>query len=325
VYKASGREMLDTGRGTFPRLTGRPNPNLSLKRDPPAFYDSAKSKAAIDWLAKGPVRAEVRAQHTMQYLKFETRVSLSVGSPNVEVYSRMLTLVPPHSDAAPADIKEGYWFSLVPAFPLTALLRDYPFGVEPTNTPTFHGLTFVDLLGKDTGLLLLHSGTQFFRRDAAGGISNLVMREWESHFTREYGWPIYAEYRHALLPHGAAGGRFAVNNADRLRAAAAFTRPLLTRVAAPQQGELPKAKSFLEVSPNGVLVTALRRKPGGAMELRAVEVEGREAAARISLHVPCVKAMETDLLGTRRGDAAMKGGSLQLKIAPWKIRTFEIE
>ena len=45
-------------------LTGKPNPNLSLRPNPPAFYDTAKSKAAIDWLAKGPLYAEVRAQHT---------------------------------------------------------------------------------------------------------------------------------------------------------------------------------------------------------------------------------------------------------------------
>ena len=55
-----------------------------------------------------------------------------------------------------------------------------------------------------------------------------------------------------------------------------------------------------------------------------LEVEGREAHAQISLHVPCVTAMETDLLGTNRGDAAMKGGSLQWKIPAWKISTFEI-
>ena len=223
-------------------------------------------------------------------LKFETRVSLSAGSPHVEVYSRMLTFIPPHSDAAPADIKEGYWFSLVPAFPASTLLRDYPFGVEPTNTPRFHGLSFVDLLGKDVGLLLLHSGTQFFRRDEGGGISNLVMREWESYFTREYGWPIYAEYRHALLPHGEAGrsqegaqpapGPLACNNADRLRAAAAFTRPLLTRVAVPQHGKLPKVKSFLEVSPNGVLVTALRRKPGGAWSCECWRWKGERPMPR---------------------------------------------
>jgi hypothetical protein len=334
MHNASGREMLDAGRGAFPRLRGRPNPNLSLKRNPPAFYDTAASKAAIDWLAKGPVRAEVRARHALPYLKFETRVSLSAGAAQVEVYSRVLTFVPPHSDAAPADIKEGYWFSLAPAFPVTTLLRDYPFGVEPADTPTFHGLSFVDLLGKDAGLLLLHSGTQFFRRDEAGGISNLVMREWESHFTGEYGWPIYAEYRHALVPHGAAGGsreeaqpasgQLAGSNADRLRASAAFARPLLTRIAAPQQGELPKVKSFLEVSPGDVLATALRRKPGGTMELRVLEVEGREVQAQVSLRLPYVTAVETDLLGARRGNAAMKGGRLQWKIAPWKICTLEI-
>ncbi|OHB76210.1 MAG: hypothetical protein A2W31_00860 [Planctomycetes bacterium RBG_16_64_10] len=333
VYKTSGREMLDAGKGAFPRLTGCPNPNLSLKPNPPAFYDSAQSKATIDWLAKGPVRAEVRAQHAMPYLKLETRVSLAAGSPYVEVCSRMLVLVPPHSDATPADIKEGYWFSLAPAFPAITLMRDYPFGVEATKTQTFHALSFVDLVGKDTGLLL-HSGTQFFRRDEGGGISNLVMREWESHFTREYGWPVFAEHRHALLPHSVVGesresgqpapGRPAYGNAECLQAAAGFARPLLSRVAMPQQGELPKVKSFLEVTPSNVLVTAFRRKASGRLELRVVKTEGRETEASIALNIPCVKAVETDLLGVKQGDAALKGGSLQFTIAPWKICTFEI-
>lgn len=161
----------------------------------------------------------------------------------------MLTLVPPKPDVHPADIKEGYWFSLAPSFPATTLLRDYPFGVEPTKNPTFHALTFVDLVGKDAGLLVLHPATQFFRRDEGGGISNLVMREWESFFTRDIGWPIYAEYRHALLPHIPAEGKPEFRNADALRAAAALAQPLLCHVAAPQQGELPTSKSFLVPAP----------------------------------------------------------------------------
>ena len=151
VDKRTGREMLDAADGAFPRLTGRPNPNLSRKPNPPAFYDSAKSKAQIDWLAKGPLWAEVRAQHSLPYLQFETRVSLAAGAPYVEVYVRMLCQVPPHSDAAPANIKEGYWLSLRPAFPVTQVLRDFPFGVEETKKATFHALTFVDLLGQDGG------------------------------------------------------------------------------------------------------------------------------------------------------------------------------
>ena len=184
-------------------------------------------------------------QEGLPELRFETRISLAAGSPCVEIYSRLMTLVPPQRDVHPADILEGYWFSLTPSFPVTTFLRDYPFGVEPTKNPTFHALTFLDLVGKDAGLLVLHPGTQFFRRDKGNGISNLVMREWESFFTKDIGWPIYSEYRHALLPHVPAEGKPEFRNADCLRAAAALARPLLSRVAAPQHGELPATKSFL--------------------------------------------------------------------------------
>jgi hypothetical protein len=235
----------------------------------------------------------------------------------------MLTQVPPHSDASPPDIKDGYWFSLAPAFPVTAVVRDFPFGVEPTGKPAFHALTFVDLVGKDGGLLLLHPGTQYFRReergDKRGAVSNLVMREWESHFTREYGWPIYAEYRHALLPHGGE-----LTNADRLRSAAAFTRPLLCRVGPPDRGDLPLTKSFLSASPSGAYVSAFLRKPGGRLELRVVEVEGRPAEAVITLNLPASKAVETNLLGAKLSDAPFKDGQLRFPLAPWKIRTFEV-
>jgi hypothetical protein len=326
VHKASGREMLDAGQGPFPRLTGRPNLAVAkvMHRQPPEFYDSAKSTAAIDWLAKGPVRAELRAQHSLPEMRFETRISLAAGAPWVEIYSRMLTLVPPKPDLHPADIKEGYWFSLAPSFPATTVLRDYPFGVEPTKNPTFHALTFVDLSGKDAGLAVLHSGTQFFRRDAGGGISNLVMREWESFFTRDFGWPIYAEYRHALLPHIPAEGKPEFRNADALRAAAALARPLLCHVAAPQQGELPPTKSFLAAGPSNVMVTAFRRKLSGQLELRAVEVDGRPGDAEIALGVPHTQAVETNLLGAKRAEADLDAGRLRFKIDPWKIRTFEI-
>ena len=52
-------------------------------------------------------------------------------------------------------------------------------------------------MGKEGGLLLLHPGTQWFARDEKGAVGNLLMREWESNFTGEYGWPLYSEYRHA--------------------------------------------------------------------------------------------------------------------------------
>jgi len=337
IDKPSGREALDGTKGAFPLFTGRPNPNLSLRPKPPANYDSSKSKAVIDWVEKGPLRATVRARHNWPYLVFETRVTVTAGVPYVEVLTRMLCRVPPHSDVAPADIKEGYWFSLAPSFEPASVIRDFPLAIEPTNNKAFHALTFVDLVGKDQGLLYLHPGTQWFRRGEKGLLSNLVMREWASWFDREYGWPIYAEYRHALMPHS---GR--LTNADRLQAASAFGQPLIARPGMTHGGDLPASKGFVLVTPAGAQLSALRRKANGRLEIRVVEVEGREEEALVELGFPAAVVQETNLLGAKvvnvvRGMNRRPGpvrpprrflpdavNAVQVALAPWKIRTFEI-
>jgi hypothetical protein len=203
---------------------------------------------------------------------------------------------------------------------VTSVLRDFPFGVEPTKHTNFHALTFVDLIGKDAGLLVLHPGTQYFRREETGALSNLLMREWESHFTREYGWPLYAEYHHALQPHDGK-----LDNSDRLRAAKDFVHPLLSHVAPPQQGDQPTAKSFATVTPAGVQLSALRRKPNNSLEVRVVETEGRPAKAEVALGFPVAGACETNLLGRKTADVDRDGSKLRLAVDPWKIRTFEID
>jgi alpha-mannosidase len=320
VDKSSGREALDSVAGAFPRFTGRPNPTIPTRPDAPAFYDSAKSKAEIDWLAEGPLWATVRAQHSWKYLKFETRVSLAAGSPYVEVVTRVLAQVPPQPDVSPPDIKEGYWVSFAPGFPVMKVLRDFPFGVEETNQPAFHALTFVDLIGQDRGLLVLHAGTQYFRREASGALSNLIMREWESYFSKEYGWPVYAEYRHALLPHDGK-----LSNSDRIRAAAGFARPLICVVREPNKGDFPLSQGFLSVSPASAHLSAFRRKRDSGYELRLVETEGLAAEATVAVRLPVAKAVETDLIGNHLGEASFRNGQLKVSLRPWKIRTFHLE
>jgi hypothetical protein len=231
-----------------------------------------------------------------------------------------LALVPPQSDASPPDIKEGYWLSFIPGFPVTRVLRDFPFGVEETKNPAFHALTFVDFMGQDRGLLVLHAGTQYFRREASGQVSNLVMREWESYFTKEFGWPIYAEYRHGLMPHG---GIF--KNADRLRAAAAFARPLACVLEKPHAGDLPATAGFVSVSPPGVELSAFRKQQDGGYELRVVEREGRRTDASVVIRLPVSRAVETDLLGNRLAEAVLRNGQLAVVAEPWKILTFHLE
>jgi hypothetical protein len=359
IDKKTGLEMLDGARSGFPIFYGKPNTSYPLRAAflvgkykpeelviPPEF-DSSKSRGLLEagarahagnegdwkvrersdiqWLEKGPLRTTVRARHYWPLLKFEFHVSLSAQSPMVEVVSRVLAEIPPALDALtkshtfPIRIQEGYWLNFAPAFEVASVVRDYPFGVEATAADGFHALTFVDLMGKDRGLLFLHAGNQYFKRDANGVFSNLLIREWESFFSGEYGWPRYSEYRNALIPHGAS-----ITNAERLRYSAEFTQGLLTVVGRPQQGKLPCRKGFVTVGPENVQLSALRKKQGGDIELRVVEVEGKEAAASVNLSVPVSGAAETNLLGKKTGEVARTGGKISFPIKPWKIGNFEV-
>ncbi|MBI3819482.1 MAG: hypothetical protein HY286_12370 [Planctomycetes bacterium] len=315
ILKKTGAEFLDGKTGAFPHFTGRPNPNLSLTPNPPAGYDSAASKAQIDWTESGPVRATVRAQHHWQYLTFETRVSLTAGSPFVEICTRVLARVPPHSDGSPPDIYNGYWASLALAFEPAQVIRDYPLAVEETKKDWFHALTFVDLQAKDRGLLYLHPGTQFFRKHPGNIFANLLMREWESHFTREYGWPVYVEYRHALYPHDGV-----MSNAERLRAAAAFARPTHAVVKSPSQGAWPASKSFINITPDNVQLSAFRNVSFRKCELRMIENQGKQTDAVVELGLPFKYAVETDFLGNIIKVLEIKEGRLAIGVEPWKIR-----
>ncbi len=337
LYKKTGQEMLEGKKGAFPAFKGRANPEFPV-RSPglkqlfphqdtigPVAFDSLQSKASIRWIEKGPLRATVKTRHEWPLLKFETYVTLYAGLPYVEVTSRTLADVPPAVDAVqpgagfPCEIKEGYWLSFSPNFQPSSVLRDFPLGLEPTQKRVFQALTFVDLVDQECGLLLLHPGTQYFNRDNGDIFSNLLMREWESYYSNEYGWPRYAEYRHALMPHSAN-----FTNAERLRASAEFSQKLITIVGQPGSGSLPKQKGFLTVRPEGVQLSAFRKKEGRGLELRVVEVDGQETTGTVELALPVAGAVETNLLGNNVGEVPRDGGRLSFKIQPWKVRTLEV-
>jgi hypothetical protein len=306
------------------------------------------AKSEIRWTEKGPLRATARATHNWPLLKFETDVTLCAGSPRVEVVSRILSEIPPALDSLdakgrfPVEIKQGYWLAFAPGFEPSAIIRDFPLAVEATEREAFHARTFVDLVGKDAGLLVLHAGTQYFRRESGGVFQNLLMREWESFWTGEYGWPRYAEYRHGLLPHGGE-----LSNAGRLRAAAEFGQRVITVVGQPPQpagslsapyqasqrhasahsssaGTGPLRKSFITLSPDNAQLSALRKKEGAGLELRLVEVEGRKSNVSVELALPVASASETNLLGQKIGEVTRQGSRLSFEIQPWKVRTFEL-
>lgn len=321
IDKHSGKEMLRPGDGEFPILRGRPNDTYPLHNDIPKFLDSSTNKVAeLQWMENGPVRATLRARHLWNYVYFETYISLTPESRAVEVISRLLTEVPPQPNSDPNEYTDGFWLTFAPAGECKDWIRDYPLGVEATKQSGFHALTFADRDTSNGGLLVLHDGTQWFQVDEKGFVKNLLVREWESEYSLEWGFPRYCEYRHALEPHDAS-----MTNADRLRASSEFTRPLLTVVGAGGHGKLPLRHSFLTVSPAGAQVLAFRKKDGPGFEFRVVESEGRTGLLSASFGIPGLKATNTDLLGRPLAKAIVqRGGSWRFKLPAWRVLTFDL-
>jgi hypothetical protein len=340
IDKLSGHEMLNGSASPFPVFRGRANPNYPAPRGPfysgahPAtstigevvFESTAATPATIRWVEKGPVRATLKTRFEWPLLSFETDVRLSARSRWVEVVSRILTTVPPAVDRVengrfPLEIKEGYWIDFAPNLAPKQILRDYAFAIEATAKSAFHALTLVDLEGAEGGLLVLHAGTQYFKvNDVGEGIfSNLLMREWESYFSDEYGWPRYAEYHHALMPHG-----LDFSNGQRLQASRGFTQNLFTLVCDPHSGSLSPRKSFFSLAPESVQLSACRTKPAGETEIRVVNYGDQAADTTLRTGFPVNGARETNLLGRKIRDVACDNNRLAFKLEPWKIGTFEL-
>ena len=87
---------------------------------------------------------------------------------------------------------------------------------------------------------------------------------------------------------------------------------------------MPKQKGFLTVRPEGVQLSAFRKKEGRGLELRVVEVEGHETTGTVELALPVAGAVETNLLGNKVGEVVRDAGRLSFKIQPWKVHTFEV-
>lgn len=324
-----GNDLIDGKRAAFPVFSGRPNRAHPNAQGVPDEFDSRQSQAEISWLERGPIRAVVKSVHTWPKLRFEHWVSLQKGQPYVDSRVRVLADVPPPPGEGringwqfPLEVVEGYWLSFAPAFNSEAVIRDFPFGVEAATKDAIDSLTFIDLMGPKGGLLIVHGGTQYFKRAKDGVFSNLLIREWNSHFNpNRYGWPRVAEYRYRLVPHT---NEF--TNADRLRSVEAFDQRPICMIEPLHAGQLPKQRSFASVDAKGILISSLRGVGNGAYEVRVIEQDGVAASAQLRLDLPLKKYAPCDFLGRTSGEyRSLEKGGVSVSLRPWQVRTFRLE
>jgi alpha-mannosidase len=333
--KSSEKELIYSKEYSFPTFTGRPSnihpprimknfPDFISNEDIPP-YDTSQSKAEFSWIEEGPVRATLKVSHILDTLRLDIYYSLDCFSNKVKVSVITVAKIPPEGAKAegdswilPLEIKDGYWIKFSTAFTPDKIIRDLPFGVEETKKDAIHALTFIDFSNKDNGLLLIHPGTQYFKKINKNTYSNLVMREWESHFTGTFGWPPYAEYKYVLIPHDNS-----YSNSDMIRRSMEFDQNLISITSNLKNGNLSKRNSFLSIDKDNIILTSFKTKDD-KLELRIFECEGINTDVKIKLNNLLHKGVETNLSGEHINEVDNIGNELHLNVAPWKIKTYEL-
>lgn len=327
VDRRLGIDLIDGKQRAFPVFIGRPNRKHPAGKDVPEEYESSRSKAEISWVERGPVRTVVKVAHAWPQMRVEQWITLHSGQPSVEVRIRVSADVPPATTPErlngwqpPLHITDGYWFSFASAFKPTAVIRDFPFGVEPCGKDEIDALNFIDVIGPQGGLLVVHSGTQYFRRSEDVVFSNLAMRDWHGIFLKS-GWPRVAEYRFVLVPHSKD-----FTNADRLRCVENFDQQPICLLERLHTGQLARKQSFAFVDSKGILFSAFRGVGNGVYEVRFVEQDGLPVDGQLNLGLPAGRYAPCDLLGKALAPYQPPiEGAIKLSLTAWQVKTLRIE
>jgi len=115
--------------------------------------------------------------------------------------------------------------------------------------------------------------------------------------------------------------------AETVRRAYEFNNPLVPRLEEEHPGPLPGAMSFLSVSPNNLILSAVKKaEDSGDLVLRWYDAHGEGAVAKVTLPRAAKAACETDLLEREinGSQAELAGRTVTLFTGPHEIKTVRV-
>ena len=271
----------------------------------------------IKLIESGPLRAIVRIKNHFQNSTFVRDVTLYAGVPRVDVKMT-------------ADWHEKHVLLKV-AFPLSAhsdkAAFEIPFGsVErPTTRKTPAELAqfevpaqrWADISDSKHGFSLLNDCKYGY--DAKGNVLRLSLLR-----SPEYPDPHadegHHEFTYSLYPH-ARGWKDAMT----IRRGYELNYRLLFMPSDKHQGSLAAEHSFLQVQPDNVIVTALKKaEDEDALVLRFYEWAGKDGEVTMQLPPGVESAVETDLREKPIGSLSVKQSAVRIHTKPYEIKTVKV-
>ena len=217
------------------------------------------------------------------------------------------------------------------AFPLSAhstkATYEIPYGsVErPTtrNTPAEQAqfevpaLRWADIADARHGFSLLNDSKYGY--DAKGNVLRLSLLrspEWPDPHADEG----EHEFTYSMYPHAGTW-----RDAETVRRGLELNYRLLPMVVEKHEGALPATYSFVQLEPNNVVLTAMKKaEDDDTLVLRFYEWAGKEGDVTVQVPARAHSATETDLMEKVLGELPLKDGRVNVHTKPYEIKTVKV-
>jgi len=272
----------------------------------------------VKLVESGPLRAVIRVKNHFQNSTFIRDITLYAGVPRVDVKTQV-------------EWHEKHILLKV-AFPLSAhndnATYEIPFGSvqRPTtrNTPAekaqfeVPAYRWADISDGKHGLSLLNDSKYGY--DAKGNVLRLSLLR-SPDYPDPHADEGHHEFIYSLYPHGGDW-----KEALTVRRGYELNYKLLATAPSKHDGVLPPEHSFLQIKPENVIVTALKKaEDENSLILRFYEWGGKTGDATISLPEKVQSASETNLMEKKIGDFSLAGSELKVPIKPYEIKTVKVQ
>ncbi len=288
-----------------------------------AVLSSDQAGDAGTW-NRGPVVSQFHVSHPFgEQGEFATTVRLYPGLRRIEFHTEILNQQKfvRYRVLFPTSIRDG---QSVHEIPFGAIQR--PAGIEfpAQNWIDYgNGQQAVALLNRGlpgnnvsdgTMILSLLRSTQIVAYGFGGG--------YEPGMSSESGFELGQRraFDYALVPHA---GNW--DEATIFRQGLEFNQPLLCYTAASHAGKLPQRWGWLEVSAPNVVVSALKRGPGGSAVVRVYEATGKQTQTTLRLADHVQGAQEVNLMEDPGRELTVSDDTLTIDLHPYEIKTIKLQ
>ncbi len=280
--------------------------------------DYAHNYGASTFVNAGPLFAEITVRGDLGKGKRESRIRVYRDIPRIDFSTRL--------------INADEWVRYRIVFPTSInngrVFNEIPFGAVERGDWESPSQNWVDYADGSKGVTFLNKGIPgssvvdgIFMLSVlkCTGIKQYGAREVLHETIGAMEKNIEHTFEYAVMPH--RGDWKTINPTRR---GMEFNNPLIVFKAEKHEGDLGSEGSFIEVSPENIVVTAVKKSDDNAVIIRLYETSGEPSNGRIKLFKEIREAFETDLLENRLTKLDNAKNTLEFRIGKFEIKTFVI-